>query len=874
MAINVRERGTVGCAYYVACEERLYCMEDVEHGGTDVVEALKTFVNPTVVIVPFSLDDAILDLIDVQKSSDQDDEADSQNHSLPYNVEFRVAGDFKFESAREKLASLDVGQSGSSRVSFVVPGDSAGFDDPDDFGLNSAGRAGQILAVGSSIDMESRISVGCTGAVLNYIGRRRSAASQPGDAAARDFFRISRVSMFSLKGDMFVNLDTLVSLQIVQSESHPHSQNQGPKNSGAKEGLSVYGLFHHFARTPQGRALLRQCFLRPSTDLMSINERLDTISIFLRPDHQPLMDKIVSHLKAIKNMRSVTINLRKGNSSGIMPGRSSGMNRTVWSSIREFLYRALEIRQTIGEMAGAHRLAIFEKIMRTFDGQTMSIIGSLITNTIDFEFSIEQHRTVVKPGVDFDLDETKRTHDGMESLLSHVAISIASEIPSVVDARLTVIFFPQIGFLICVRRIPDTTCGAYSGEEDEPWEQLFYTSDYVYFKESRTREMDAQFGDVYGRICDREIEIIQELAEKVLRQETLLTTVSDVCGEIDCMLALAQGAREYNLCRPQMTEENVLDIRGGRHLLQERTVPTFIANDTYLAGGNGDHVPMMNAHYITETPEPSQPSMMLITGPNYSGKSVYLKQVALIAFMAHMGSFVPAEKAVIGITDKILTRIWTRESVSRSQSAFMIDLQQMSLAMSLATRRSLLVIDEFGKGSESIDGAGLVAGVFTHFLSLGVECPKVIAATHFHEIFHPLLLPPHPQLSIHQMSIHLTNMPSSASVSTNSTDEITYLYSLQPGRTSSSYGTVCARMNGIPDHVVRNAEDLISMADRGEDLVALCARLPDQERDELSDAELVARRFLAGEIPDDGHMEGDLDMREWLGRVVLGELGM
>lgn len=124
--------------------------------------------------------------------------------------------------------------------------------------------------------------------------------------------------------------------------------------------------------------------------------------------------------------------------------------------------------------------------------------------------------------------------------------------------------------------------------------------------------------------------------------------------------------------------------------------------------------------------------MLILTGPNYSGKSVYLTQVALIVYMAHIGSFIPAQSATIGITDKILSRVSTRETVSRSQSTFMIDLQQMSLALNLATRRSLLIIDEFGKGTESSDGAGLAAAIFKYLLNRGAESMKVLAATHFH----------------------------------------------------------------------------------------------------------------------------------------------
>jgi DNA mismatch repair protein MSH5 len=159
-------------------------------------------------------------------------------------------------------------------------------------------------------------------------------------------------------------------------------------------------------------------------------------------------------------------------------------------------------------------------------------------------------------------------------------------------------------------------------------------------------------------------------------------------------------------------------------------VSSFVPNDTELVGGPGESNSRHNASSSHDGANDSA-SMLVLTGPNYSGKSVYLKQVALIVFMAHVGCFVPAESAEIGLTDKILSRVTTRESVSRSQSTFMIDLQQMSLGLSLATRRSLLIIDEFGKGTESSGGAGLACAVMEHLLSLGSERPKGLISTHF-----------------------------------------------------------------------------------------------------------------------------------------------
>lgn len=163
-----------------------------------------------------------------------------------------------------------------------------------------------------------------------------------------------------------------------------------------------------------------------------------------------------------------------------------------------------------------------------------------------------------------------------------------------------------------------------------------------------------------------------------------------------------------------------MEFRVCRHPLQELTVPSYIANDAFVVGGAGENHSIQRSQRNHEPPravshaesvvgDVKGPSMLMMTGPNYSGKSVYLKQIALIVYMAHVGCFVPAENAVIGLTDKILTRIATRETVSKIQSAFMIDLQQVALAISLATCRSLVIIDEFGKGTES---SGMSGGKF------------------------------------------------------------------------------------------------------------------------------------------------------------------
>ncbi|KAK7535428.1 muts domain V-domain-containing protein [Phyllosticta citricarpa] len=859
MAVDVREKCTIGCAYYVAREEKLYFMEDARLGGVDIVDALKLYVEPTVVLVSTRVDDAVLDELNPERRKGSPVDCSNDPYALPFMLDIRPASEFAYEGAKNKLVNLNIGSERGPQVTFTVPGD---IQTAEILNETDIARQQNLLRLEGWVDMDCKVTVGCAGAVLAYLQRRRAAAFLPGNPTGNALFRVSRIVMFTLEGHMFMNMNTLLSLQIMQSESHPHSHNQGPTkaSSGSKEGLSVYGLFHHLARTPQGKTLLRQYFLRPSTDLNVIHQRLFSISVFMRPDNGPAMDNLTSILKKVRNMRVIMVNLRKGVNAG--SGKKTGITSGIWTTIRLFAYHALKIVDAFKEMNGAEMLPICRKIFDRYDGYDLGQVGKKISEVIDFDQSAEQRRTVVLPGVDERLDNMKNTYDGMEHLLSQVARSIANEVPAILGANINVIFFPQIGFLTTVPIDPVSGTSVYDGSVEEPWEPMFTSEQIAYFKNNKMREMDEHFGDVHGMICDREIEITHELAQEILKYEGLLATASDICAELDVLLALAKGAQMHKLTKPMVTEKNVVKIEGGRHLLQELTVPSYVANSTNLAGfvepeleehGSSASVSDLSTPDGRSIDESEGPNMLIMTGPNYSGKSVYMKQVALIVYMAHIGSFVPAEYAQIGLTDKILTRIATRESVSRIQSAFMIDLQQISVALSLATPRSLLIIDEFGKGTESSDGAGLMAGVLFHLLDRGPRsCPKVLAATHFHEIFEGGFLAQSPQLQFAHMQVRVDEEASTVE------DQITYLYNLCPGRSTQSFGSACAENNGISKEVVQRAEELVLLAMKGEDLVAALAFMPEGEAEELQEAERVARAFLAVDFDDnDDSARGD-----------------
>ncbi|CAG8587142.1 7126_t:CDS:10, partial [Dentiscutata heterogama] len=551
-------------------------------------------------------------------------------------------------------------------------------------------------------------------------------------------------------------------------------------------------------RTVLGKYLLKQWFFRPTLDLAVLDERHRTIECFLQPDNLDISGQFTTCLKHIKNIPKIIEN---------MNGR---LNIKDWQSLLQ----------------------------------------------IDFDESVKEGRIVVKPHVDEELDHMKRTYDGLDDFLFEVAREISSSIPTEFASTLNVIYFPQLGYLVTVPLKPE-----WRDEEDFKIDGLYYqfsTATTVYYKNDRMRELDEYLGDIHGLIVDREIEIMQKLQDRILEYVPLFLNSSAVCAELDCILSFAESARRYGYNRPIVTDENILIIEKGRHPLQELCINVFVANDTRLVGGRGilddDE---MNEDSLTDEKD-TYNSVMLLSGANYSGKSVYLKQVALIVYMAHIGSFVPAESATIGLTDKIFTRIQTKETI---QSAFMIDLQQISIAIRNSTSRSLLIFDEFGKGTGSTDGAGLFCGVMEHLLKRGKDCPKVIAATHFHgfyhfkyissvlvvviftvnniiyysnyqEIFENNLLPQSLPISLTTMEI----------MDDDKDEELTFLYRLIPGRSTSSWGTFCATLAGVPPNIVKRATHLSHLFSRYESIPPPFVN--DRERRLYATCEQVARKFL------------------------------
>lgn len=299
-----------------------------------------------------------------------------------------------------------------------------------------------------------------------------------------------------------------------------------------------------------------------------IIERQDAIAVLLLPENQEPLDDIVKNLRGVKDIRRVILKLQKGIGSNPTgpASQGTGAKHGLFGTLVKLAFHCLSIRNACYSLTRADNLNIKWKVLQIFDVDRLQLLGQHISDTIDFNGSTDQQRLVVNNGIDPDLDNLKRTYDGMDDMLSHVAKAAADEIPAAFGVSLNVIYFPQLGYLIVVPLNSITGQPVYYGEElgDDRWEWIFSTEERAYFKDRKMKELDDYFGDLYGLICDREIEIIQSLAENILEQRELWIACSQVCGELDCILALAQCAREYSWVRPTMTIDPVLQIEQGR----------------------------------------------------------------------------------------------------------------------------------------------------------------------------------------------------------------------------------------------------------------------------------------------------------------------
>jgi DNA mismatch repair protein MutS len=284
------------------------------------------------------------------------------------------------------------------------------------------------------------------------------------------------------------------------------------------------------------------------------------------------------------------------------------------------------------------------------------------------------------------------------------------------------------------------------------------------------------------RIELREREIFESLRARAGREVTRLQRIARVIAELDVFTALADAAVREGYVRPTMTDDFDLDIRAGRHPVVERMMPRdkFIPNDVRLT---------------------TDARMIILTGPNMAGKSTVLRQIGLIVLMAQIGSFVPAASARVGIADRIFTRVGASDNLVRGQSTFMVEMSETSAILHTATARSLVLLDEIGRGTATYDGVSIAWAVTEH-LHERVGC-KTVFATHYHELT--------------QLADELAALRNYNVEVREVGEQILFLHRLQAGGADRSYGIEVGRLAGLPAPVLTRAREILGLLE-GEQL--------------------------------------------------------
>lgn len=290
------------------------------------------------------------------------------------------------------------------------------------------------------------------------------------------------------------------------------------------------------------------------------------------------------------------------------------------------------------------------------------------------------------------------------------------------------------------------------------------------------KEMEQKVFGAEERARQLEYELFTRLRDEVARHAAGLQETAAAVAEVDVLAGLAEVARLYRHCRPVLEESRRLEIVNGRHPVLEQTLvdEKFVPNDTAM--------------------DPDESRLQLVTGPNMAGKSTYIRQVALITILAQIGACVPADAAVIGLADRVFCRVGASDDISRGQSTFMVEMTETALIVNNATDRSLVILDEIGRGTATFDGLSIAWAVAEHLHDV-IGC-RTLFATHYHELTD--LADARPAVANFNVAVREWN------------EEIIFLRKIVPGRADKSYGIQVARLAGLPKPVLERAKGILS----------------------------------------------------------------
>jgi len=504
------------------------------------------------------------------------------------------------------------------------------------------------------------------------------------------------------------------------------------------------------AQTPMGKRLLRQWIIRPLLDPNAIESRLDAVEGLVQK--RQLKKRLRELLTKMPDLER--INAR------VAMARASPRDLIA---LKEGLKNVPRLKEALGEIP---LKGLLTHILDRLDpiGEVLELVEKAISEDAP---SLPKEMGIIKEGFNLELD---RLIGIMRDGRNWIAGFVKTEQERTGIPNLRVGYNKVFGYYIEVTR-------SYLHLVPKDYVRKQTLANAERFINQELKEREEQVLTAEERRIELEAQLFGEVQKEVARHSKRIASLAGAIGELDVVLGLAELASENRYVRPTIVEEPIVDIREGRHPVLEKKLglEPFVPNDLSLDG--------------------SKKQILIITGPNMAGKSTILRQTALITLMAQVGSFVPASTATIGIVDRIFTRIGASDDIAKGQSTFMVEMAETANILRNATPKSLVILDEVGRGTSTYDGMSIAWAVVEALHSLEGKGVRTLFATHYHELTELGTLLP--RVKIYTMDVKEWG------------DSVVFLRTLRPGAADRSYGIEVARIAGVPESVLKRAKEIL-----------------------------------------------------------------
>ncbi len=625
-------------------------------------------------------------------------------------------------------------------------------------------------------------AIGAAGGALHYLTQN----------LRRDVKHLTRISFYQRSDFLTLDYTTLRHLEILEPQHH-----DAPRNA------SLYGALNKTA-TPMGARLLRNWLSQPLARVEPIRQRQDAVESFINNSFG--LDAFRQQLAQVRDLERTLGRLSSGsgNARDLVALR---MALEQIPALKQILVQ-VGVEVTRLKLKESERLLTSSPTDQLHDARPTSLISELDSQISESPDLVElisraivdepplpiKEGGMIRDGFDAALDELRDAQRGGKDWIAKLQ---ADEIAATGIASLKVRFNSVFGYYIEVTKSNlDKVPPHYHRKQTVANGERFITPEL--------KEMEGKILGAEERGVKLEYEIFQRVREEVLGQLPKIQQTASALAQLDVLASFAETARLHNYCRPQVADEGILQIRDGRHpvLEQQLVEERFVPNDAALSGRAGSPLP---AAEVQGTPRRAEdcapyPQIALITGPNMAGKSTYIRQVALLTLLAHTGSFVPAAGARIDLVDRIFTRIGASDDLARGQSTFMVEMTETANILNNATPRSLIVLDEIGRGTSTFDGLSLAWSI-VEFLHNQVGA-KTLFATHYHELTE--LAARLPRIKNFNVAVREWH------------DQIVFLRKIVEGGTDKSYGIQVARLAGVPKEVLERAKQILGNLEESE----------------------------------------------------------